>query len=162
MFAYRSLPIVTRYQNWEPQNLEEIHSFIQSQMNLEIDTPGSWFQVGIFLRESNLLIGDCGFHFPQGEDHQVEVGITLSPTYQGKGYATEAFRCMLETLFNSLGKHRVYASTDPDNIQSLKLQERVGMRKEAHFRQSLWFKGKWADDIIFALLDWEWRSRSRE
>ena len=32
------------------------------------------------------------------------------------------------------------------------------MRKEAHFVRSLWFKGEWVDDVIFAVLASEWNS----
>ena len=38
----------------------------------------------------------------------------------------------------------------------MKLLERVGMRKEAHFVQSLQFRGEWVDDVIFAILADEW------
>ena len=32
------------------------------------------------------------------------------------------------------------------------------MREEAHFVESLWFKGEWVDDVIFAILASEWES----
>jgi RimJ/RimL family protein N-acetyltransferase len=44
---------------------------------------------------------------------------------------------------------------DPRNERSLALLERVGMRREAHFVESLWFKGAWADDIVYAILQRE-------
>lgn len=40
---------------------------------------------------------------------------------------------------------------------SLAMLERVGMRREAHFVESLWFKGAWADDVVCAMLAREWR-----
>ena len=55
-----------------------------------------------------------------------------------------------------LRKHRVYASVDPRNKPSMALLERVGMRKEAYLRQSLFWKGEWVDDVIYALLRSEW------
>jgi RimJ/RimL family protein N-acetyltransferase len=36
------------------------------------------------------------------------------------------------------------------------LLQAVGMRQEAHFRESLWFHGEWADDVVFAMLAGEW------
>jgi RimJ/RimL family protein N-acetyltransferase/uncharacterized damage-inducible protein DinB len=156
MFDYRSGPDVARFQTWEPQSQEQVRSFIASFLDLEPDTPGAWFQLAITLRESGLLIGDCGLHFPVGETRQAEVGITLSPAYQGQGYATEALRAVLDYLFITLGKHRVYATVDPRNLPSVALLKRVGLRQEAHLRESLWFKGAWADDLVFAILDREW------
>lgn len=34
----------------------------------------------------------------------------------------------------------------------------LGMRQEAHHRESLFCRGEWVDDVIFALLASEWRS----
>ena len=159
MFEYRSRPDVARFQTWEPQSLEQVHSFVEGLLNVEPDTPGAWFQLAITLQESGLLIGDCGLHFLAEETRQAEVGITLAPAYQGKGYATEALEAVLDYLLVTLGKHRVCATVDPRNRPSVALLKRVGMRQEAHLRESLWFKGAWADDLIFAVLEREWMSR---
>jgi RimJ/RimL family protein N-acetyltransferase len=102
------------------------------------------------------LIGDCGFRVVESDPAQTEVGLTLAPEFQGKGYATEALRALLNYLFTALKKHRAFGSIDPRNVSSIKLQERVGMRKEAHFVKSLWFRGEWVDDVIYALLAEEW------
>jgi RimJ/RimL family protein N-acetyltransferase len=37
--------------------------------------------------------------------------------------------------------------------------ERLGMRQEAHFRESEIFKGEWGDELVFAMLEEEWRDR---
>jgi RimJ/RimL family protein N-acetyltransferase len=161
VYAYRSLPEVARLQFWDPRNEEEIRAFLEELSRVEPDTPGTWFQLGITLRESGLLIGDCGIRFPAEERWQVELGISLAPSHHGKGYATEALGTVLDYCFGPLGKHRVFASADPRNDASIALMERIGMRREAHFRESLWFKGAWADDLIYAILDSEWISRER-
>ncbi len=160
LFRYRGDPRVYQYQNWAPQSIDDARGFIQSLAGVELDTPGTWFQMAITLRESGLLIGDCGMHFPGGEPHQAEIGFSLDPDFQGRGYASEAVTALLDYLFNSLGKHRVYATVDPRNQPSVALLERVGMRQEAHFRESLWFKGAWADDVVYAILDREWKMNS--
>lgn len=161
VYAYRSLPEVARLQFWDPQSEEEILRFIEELTRIEPNTPGTWFQLGITLRDSGLLIGDCGIRFPAEETWQVEIGITLDPAHQGQGYATEALEAAFGYCFGPLGKHRVFASVDPRNDASIALIERVGMRREAHFRESLWFKGAWADDLIYAILVGEWRGRVR-
>ena len=91
----------------------------------------------------------------------MEVGITLTRAYQGQGYATEAVEGVLDWLFVSLGKHRIHARVDPRNEASIALLERVGMRKEGHLRESVWTKGEWADDMIYAILGKEWSPRMR-
>nr|WP_257286661.1 GNAT family protein [Halanaerobium congolense] len=84
------------------------------------------------------------------------MGYSLSLKYQGKGLATEAVTAVLNYLFFDLNKHRVTASVDPDNLKSINLLERLGMRKEAHFKKSVFINGKWKDDIIYAVLKEEW------
>jgi RimJ/RimL family protein N-acetyltransferase len=158
LFAYRSCPEVRQYQSWEPQSLEEVLSFIKNTSEVEFDAPG-WHQVGVVLKDSDCLIGDCGIHILESDSRIAEVGITIASAFQAKGYATEVLRALLNFLFVGLCKHRVYASVDPRNLPSMSLMERVGLRKEAHFVQSIWFKGGWADDVVFALLRSEWQSK---
>ena len=155
LFAYRSLPEVSRYQSWEPQSLDDAISFINGLASTVFDTPGTWFQLGVRLRESGELIGDLGVHFLEN-GQQTEIGFTLAPSSQGRGFAAEVVLALLDLLFGQLGKHRVFASADPRNQSSLQLLQRVGMRQEAHSRKSLLFKGEWADDVVFAVLDSEW------
>lgn len=152
VFQYRSDPEISRYQNWEPQSVGEVRSFIAGLDEISIDTPGRWYQLGLYVSGSGELAGDCGIHVQSHDPRQVEFGITLAREFQGRGFATEALRAILGYLFTAMGKHRVFGSVDPRNAPSLALLERAGMRREAHFVESLWFKGAWADDIVYAIL----------
>jgi RimJ/RimL family protein N-acetyltransferase len=158
-FGYRSLPEVSRYQTWAPSSLADAQHFIDSFRSVAFDTPGTWFQFGIRLRNLRLLAGDIGVRFPREAPRQAEIGFTLAPGHRGRGLATEAVTGILNHLFGSIRKHRVFASVDPKNLPSIKLLKRVGMRQEAHFRESLWLKGEWVDDMIFAILELEWKTR---
>ena len=103
------------------------------------------------------MVGDCGLHFL--DDRQVELGITLDPAHQGKGYAAEALRAVLDHLFGTLGKHRVVATTDAENAAAAALFARLGFRREAHHVKNVWFKGRWGDEFVFAMLAEEWARR---
>jgi RimJ/RimL family protein N-acetyltransferase len=159
MFEYRSDPQVCRFQSFEPGSLGDVENFIGDLQSNVFDTAGTWFQFAIRSRETEQLIGDFGTHFSADDPRQVEIGFTVSPAYQGQGYGTEAAMGALDYLLGSLKKHRVYASVDPRNEPSVALLKRVGMRQEAHFLKSLWFKGEWADDMVFGILESEWRGR---
>jgi RimJ/RimL family protein N-acetyltransferase len=156
---YWSDSTVGLYQSWEPTGVEEVSDFIERMFGVEPNTPGTWLQLAIRERRGGALIGDCGLHFPGDREHEAEFGITLMPAHQGKGYAGEALRAILGYLFFTLDKHRVYGSTDPRNTACRRMMERVGMRQEAHFRESLWFKGGWVDDVVYAMLRREWLDR---
>jgi len=89
----------------------------------------------------------------------VELGITISKTNQGKGFATEAMRGVVDFLFTELNKHRITTSIDPQNTSSINLVRRLGFRQEAHFRKSFLSNGVWVDDVIFAVLEEEWKMK---
>jgi RimJ/RimL family protein N-acetyltransferase len=156
---YRSDPAACRFQHFVPGSLEEVRGFIEELQGISFDQPGTWFQLGIRMLGAGALVGDVGIHFPVQDARQAEIGFTLAPKHQGCGFGTEAVTGVLSCLLGTLGKHRVIASVDPRNERSIALLRRVGMRQEAHFRQSLWFKGEWADDLVFAILESEWGTR---
>jgi RimJ/RimL family protein N-acetyltransferase len=155
-FRYRSDAEVCRYQSWAPGSVDDALSFITELQSVAFDTQGTWFQLAVRLREADLLIGDIGVHFPVDQPGQVEIGFTVAPGHQRRGLGTEAVRGLLDHIFGPLGKHRVFASVDPRNEASIALLRSVGMRQEAHFRESLWLKEEWVDDLVFGILESEW------
>jgi len=114
----------------------------------------------IVLADSGLPIGDCGIHFPSNAQQHVELGITLDPAYQNRGFACEALEGVLSYVFDRLKIHRISATTDAENNAAQKLFQRLGFRKEAHFVENLWFKGAWGSEYVFAMLRREWQVRA--
>jgi RimJ/RimL family protein N-acetyltransferase len=156
LFQYRSEPSVALYQGWCPATLAEALDFIRAQQYASLDKPDTWLQRAIRHSSHGVLIGDVGVHVPYEPDGSYEFGITLAPSYQGKGFAREALRALFDYLFGTIGAHRVHASIDPRNLASAALLRSVGMRQEAHFRENLKIRGEWVDDVVFALLASEW------
>ncbi len=156
--AYRALPEVARLQSWESFRLSDAEQLIAEQAAVVPDTPGTWLQLALVLRDSGEVIGDCGIHFRGDDPRQVELGITLDPTHQRRGLATEALGTVLEYVFGRLGKHRVSAVTDAENAAAASLFRRLGFRQEAHYVEHVWFKGAWGGEYLFALLRREWQA----
>lgn len=154
--AYRNDPEVAKYQSWEGISESEAHAFMQEQKIMQLGVPDQWFQIGIELKETELLVGDCAFKINEHDDRQAEIGFTLSRAYQGQGIAFEAVLCVLDYAFRTLDLHRILAITDCENAASVALLERLGMRREGHFLQNVWFKGKWGDEYLYAILKEEW------
>jgi RimJ/RimL family protein N-acetyltransferase len=156
MFAYRADPVVGRYQGWHPATLDEVERFIEGQVAVAFATVGSWRQFAIRPRAGGELIGDLGLHFVDADT--VELGITLAAAQQSRGYAAEAMRAALALVFDTLGRRRVTASVDPRNLACVRLLQRLGLRREALFRES-WRDGDgFADDAVYALLAREWQT----
>jgi RimJ/RimL family protein N-acetyltransferase len=154
--AYRNDPDVARYQSWEGISEAEVRAFIEEQMLVQPCVPGQWFQIAIALKETGTLVGDCALKIDEHDERQAEIGYTLARAYQGKGIAAEAVSRVLDYAFRTLELHRVIAITDCENVASIALLERLGLRREGHFIQNVWFKGKWADEYLYAILQHEW------
>jgi RimJ/RimL family protein N-acetyltransferase len=158
VFEYRSDKEVNKYQGWIPATVNDVETFIE-KVSKQINVPETWFQLVMIEKETENIIGDLGIHFFGEENLQVEIGCTLDKAFQRKGYATESVKSVIEYLFSHLGKHRIISSVDPENVNSIKLVERMGFRKEAHFVESLFIKGKWVDDVVYAVTKKEWDTR---
>jgi len=160
--AYRNDPAVARFQGWESCSLAAAAAFVARQEVQEIGAPGHWLQIAIALKEGGDIIGDCALKISALDARQATIGITLSRSCQGHGYAYEALSALLAHVFGRMRLHRVQADTDPDNTPAWNLLERLGMRREGHFRQSLWFKGRWADEYFYAILRADWLERRNQ
>jgi RimJ/RimL family protein N-acetyltransferase len=157
LVAYRNLPEVCALQLWDDYSEEKARKLIDAMINLEPFVANDSFQFGVELISTGQLIGDLYFKLDES-GQQAELGYTFDPQFQGQGLATQAARALVDHAFRVVGLHRVYGITDPRNTSSIKLMQRLGMRQEAHFRKNLWFKGDWADDLVFAVLNEEWLS----
>lgn len=155
IYSYRSNLAENKYQGWSPSSAKEVRDYI-CNMPETFDVADICFQFAIIITNENRLIGDMGIVLINHNMMQVEIGCTLHKNYQRKGYATEALTAIVNYLFLVLNKHRIIASVDPRNSASIRLIERLGFRKEAHFKESYYLRGEWVDDIIYALLNREW------
>jgi ribosomal-protein-alanine N-acetyltransferase len=94
---------------------------------------GHWSDHGFGLlavveRASGRVIGEAGLQVLEaGPD--VELGYTLSRAAWGRGYATEAARAVLRWAFAGLGLERVVAVADPAHAASLRVLDKLGMRR---------------------------------
>lgn len=124
LFGYRSLYEVSRFQNFQPQNLGEAVDFLNA-ISPEPNIQNTWYQLGLFQKESHKHIGDIGIHFLDNMN-ETEIGCTLAPEYWKKGYASESLEAVICCIFSILEKKTIIANIDSDNIPSRRLFERLG------------------------------------
>ena len=153
--AYRSDPVVARYQGWTaPVSAEAATALVREFAGGDPGQPG-WFQYAVELKDGGGLVGDVGVNLHKNR-MQAELGFTLARERQGCGYATEAVHAVLRDLFERRGLHRVSAECDARNQASAKLLERVGFQNEGLRPSNSWIKGEWTDDLVFGLLADRW------
>ena len=156
VLAYQSDPLYLRYNIWTERIAEDVRTFVQSFIEAQEQTPRTKYQLAIILPQTGQLIGIGSIRMAQAQATTGDIGYELASPYWGKGYATEVAKTLLKFGFTELGLHRVEASCNADNIGSARVMEKIGMQREAHFRERAWFKGRWWDEFIYAILKPEW------
>ncbi|MEL6676594.1 MAG: GNAT family protein [Bacteroidota bacterium] len=156
--AYRRLPQVCQYQGFYPMDEQACAAFIEEQLPLTLGKPGQWVQYGLEVRATGQLVGDCALRQKEEEPRIGEIGISLSPAVQGQGYAREAMLGLMGILFDQLQVRRIEELTDAENLASVRMLESLGFRREAHFIENVFFKGKWGSEFIYAMLKREWET----
>jgi RimJ/RimL family protein N-acetyltransferase len=101
------------------------------------------------------LIGGC--ELVVDREHGAGIlGYSLARPHWGQGYATEASVALVRLGFESLGMHRISATTDVRNVASWRIMEKLGMRREAHLREHVRQRGQWRDSFLYAILERDW------
>lgn len=158
LYAMQSDPDVCRYLLYEARTRAEVAEALeQDAAATRLEKPGDYLQPAIRGADGR-FVGTMYLHLHSVDpDRTAEIGWILLPTAQGRGYASESARLLLDLAFNELGLHRVYAELDPRNGASVALCERLGMRHEGHFVEHMWLKNEWTDTGHYAILEREWR-----
>jgi len=158
--AWQALPEVARYLYWSARTREETRASLAAKVAVPWPTRvGESFTLAVQRRDTGEVIGEVHVEWLHEEWRQGEFGFVFHPGHGGRGFATEAAEVALRLGFTNLGLHRIIGRCDGRNTPSIKLMERLGMRKEAHFRHNDIFKGEWGEELVYAMLDDELPSR---
>lgn len=84
-------------------------------------------------KEDKAVIGDCSLWKVRRESYGTSIGWHYGIAYQGKGYATEAARAMLEFGFRKKGVALIYADCFEDNLKSMSVIRKLGMTPQWNF-----------------------------
>jgi RimJ/RimL family protein N-acetyltransferase len=154
--AYESDPEVVRWQSHDVRTLDESRAYIRKVRAEQAESPRNLYDLAVVLRASTQLIGRCGMAV---EERQARLWYILGRAHWGHGYIPEAARALLDFAFRDLRLHRVMVDTDPRNGPSIRVAEKLEMRREAHHLKDAFYKGEWCDTLIYAILANEWKYR---
>lgn len=124
--------------------------------------------LAVVLKDSGTLVGDL-FAEPDSDPFchaTYSIGWHLNPRFAGQGYAIEASRALVAHLFTERQARRLYAYVETTNQPSVRLCEKLGMRREGVFKEFVSFTNDaqgqpvYEDTVQYALLRSEWLARS--
>lgn len=115
--------------------------------------------VGIWHRETGVLLGGSGLHRIDWTVPKFEIGYWLRKSAEGQGYMTETVRLLCGTAFGLLKANRVEIRCDTRNVRSAAVPRRLGFQHEATLRNnSRVADGELCDTFIFALTPADYRA----
>ncbi|MDZ4091885.1 MAG: GNAT family protein [Arthrobacter sp.] len=156
--AYHSLPETARFLPGEAKSYTKSMESVGKYANFVFEKEGDWICLAIEAADSPGLLGEIVLKWLPGCG-QAEIGWSLAPDARGKGIATEAAEALLQLGFEELHFHRINAKLDALNTASAALCERLGMRRESAQVDKWHYKGQWATEVVYAILEHEWKSR---
>jgi RimJ/RimL family protein N-acetyltransferase len=160
LYAIYSRPDVTAYLYWEPRDATQVREFLGAKIReATLEDEGQRLSLAVVWPKADRVIGEVHLQWLSREHRQGEIGFVFHPDYHGKGFATEAAEVPLRLGFADLGLHRIIGRLDARNVGSARVLEKLGMRREALFVHDEIFKGEWSDQLVYAILDDEWKAR---
>ncbi|MCU7503002.1 MAG: GNAT family N-acetyltransferase [Ignavibacteria bacterium] len=160
LFRIRSDDRVTKYLDRDNhKTVEESEIMINGILKSYKDKAGiSWI---IREKASSAVVGYVGYWNLIRENVRAEIGYALKFEYWGKGYMSETLLKLLEFGFSEFKLHSIMGNVNPQNQRSIKILEKFGFKKEAHFREDYLYNGKYLDSEIYCLLETDFFQNTR-
>lgn len=158
LFAIHSKPETMRY--WStPVWQDDQPGRMMVQRDLESNAT-DYVRFGIEQTLSQTLIGVCTLFDFNSQCRRAQLGYILDLSAWGHGYMQEALTALIDYGFRQLKLHRIEADTDPRNVRSMQLLERLHFVKEGHLRERWIVDGEVSDSAMFGLLHSDWLRKS--
>jgi len=108
------------------------------------------------LSESDALAGAAVLWGIDQHNRSAHIGISLRPSFRGRGLGQDAVRVLCNYGFTVLGLNRLGIETLSDNSAMLRTAERVGFVREGVLRRASWVNGEFLDEVLLGMLADEW------
>ncbi|UYM03403.1 GNAT family N-acetyltransferase [Solicola gregarius] len=144
--AFASDPVVCQFTTWGPNTAEDTHAFIAeatARMN-------DGYLLAVVLDED--VVGSAAVWTTSQGDRTGEFGYTIRRDCWGRGLGTEAATLLMRLGFDRLGLERLAATCAPDNIGSIRVLEKAGLRREGLLRGHVLLRGQRRDSLVFGRL----------
>ena len=139
-----------------PETIQETVKIIDSWCSKQDANPPTSYVFCLDLVETKQFIGLIALNIGKPNYKSAEVWYKIHSNYWGKGYATDGLLKLFHFAFNDLKLHRIEAGCAVENIASIKVLEKAGMKREGMKRKILPIRGEWKDNYFYAILEEEY------
>jgi RimJ/RimL family protein N-acetyltransferase len=153
-------PEAVRYVPYGPRDRGQVVEVLERKTaSTALQAEGDLLELAVERVDDGTLVGDLLLALRSVEHETLEIGYIFATAQQGRGYATEAVRALVDLAFTTCGARRLSARVDARNTPSQALLERLGFRLEATLVENEWFKGELTSETDYGLLAREWAAR---
>ncbi len=156
--AYATDDAVVRFMDWGPNTREHTQAALDRFSEAQLYRSPTDVNLAIHHVADALVIGSIRLSVRNAATSTGDFGYSLAQPYWRQGLGTEAARAMLHVGFEHLGLSRIWAECDVRNVGSWGIMQKLGMRREAHFRQDKPARDGWRDSYLYAILAEEFRA----
>jgi [ribosomal protein S5]-alanine N-acetyltransferase len=149
---YGGDPEVSTFTDWGPNTPAQTRQVLQERLDAQHGWPRREVALAIELLAERKVIGSIDLTIDDRLPRTASFGYVLNRNHWNRGYTSEAARAILRVAFDDLKMHRVWATCDARNVASWRVMEKLGMRREAEFRDDVLQKGAWRDSYLYAIL----------
>ena len=86
-----------------------------------------------------------------GAQRSCTAGYWVDGALAGRGIVPTALALVIDHCFTAIGLHRVEIDIRPENAASLRVVEKLGLRREGYYERYLDINGAWRDHVAFAI-----------
>lgn len=126
IYSLNEDPEITRYTGDPVRDLDHAEEILREVIlpQYSLYNHGRW---AVHTKPGMEFIGWCGLKY-QPELDEIDLGYRFMKQAWGKGYASEAAMASIKYGFEKLGLRRIVGRAMPENIASVKVLEKCGMR----------------------------------
>lgn len=132
---WASNPNVTKFLTWGPHESVEITKMIINDW-LKGYEEENYYQWAIEVKEIGEPIGSISVVRINETVNEVEIGYCIGEKLWHQGYTSEAFKRVIDFLFNEVGAKRICAKHDTDNPNSGRVMLKCGLEREGILRKA--------------------------
>ena len=113
---------------------------------------GYFYRWAIIEKASGECIGQVAYFLVDARNHFGEIEYCIGTEFQGKGYATEAAKAVIDYGFDEIHFHKVQICVRPSNVSSKRVIEKCGFEYEGTLRDFFYIDGEYEGREYYSII----------
>ena len=132
------------------KTLEDVNKLLDKYIGSYED--GGSFRWAVIEKASGECIGNAAYFLVDRNNHFGEIEYCIGTAFQGKGYATEATKALIDYGFKKICFHKVQICVRPSNTPSKRVIEKCRFTFEGTLRDYFFIDGKYEGRMFYSIL----------